>query len=73
MSNSPDLVIRGGTVIDGSGGEPFEADVSIAGKYIDAVGSNLPAAAPFELETEPEAKPLPARPEPEPELAVDLV
>jgi len=45
MSNSPDLVIRGGTVIDGSGGEPFEADVSIAGKYIDAVGSNLPAGA----------------------------
>ncbi|HEX3993364.1 MAG TPA: amidohydrolase family protein [Acetobacteraceae bacterium] len=30
-----DLVIRGGTVIDGSGGDPFEADVAIdAGKIV---------------------------------------
>jgi N-acyl-D-aspartate/D-glutamate deacylase len=27
-----DLVIRGGTVIDGSGNAPFEADVSIMGR-----------------------------------------
>ena len=33
-----DLVIRGGTVVDGSGGKPFEADVAIAGGKIVEVG-----------------------------------
>jgi N-acyl-D-amino-acid deacylase len=33
-----DLLIRGGTVIDGSGNAPFEADVSINGSRITAVG-----------------------------------
>jgi N-acyl-D-aspartate/D-glutamate deacylase len=34
-----DLVIRGGTVIDGSGGEPFSADVAVSGSTIVEVGS----------------------------------
>ena len=34
-----DLVIRGGTVVDGSGGEPFHADVAILGGIIAAVGT----------------------------------
>jgi N-acyl-D-aspartate/D-glutamate deacylase len=38
MSNQPDLVIRGGTIVDGSGGTPFEADVAIAGGRIQQVG-----------------------------------
>lgn len=33
-----DLVVRGGTVVDGTGGEPFEADVAVAGGRIAAVG-----------------------------------
>ncbi len=33
-----DLVIRGGTVFDGTGGEPFEADIAIDGQTIVAVG-----------------------------------
>jgi N-acyl-D-aspartate/D-glutamate deacylase len=33
-----DLVIRNGTVIDGTGGAPFEADVAIAGGRIASVG-----------------------------------
>ncbi len=33
-----DLVIRGGTVIDGSGGDPFEADVAVDAGKIVAVG-----------------------------------
>jgi N-acyl-D-amino-acid deacylase len=33
-----DLVIRGGTVVDGNGGEPFEGDVAILGDRIVAVG-----------------------------------
>src|SRR6516164_7621705 len=36
--STPDLVIRGGTVADGSGGELFEADVAIAGGRISEVG-----------------------------------
>jgi N-acyl-D-aspartate/D-glutamate deacylase len=33
-----DLVIRGGTIVDGSGGEPFEGDVAVAGGLIAGVG-----------------------------------
>jgi len=33
-----DIAIRGGTVVDGSGAKPFEADVGIVGSRIAAVG-----------------------------------
>ena len=33
-----DLVIRGGTVVDGSGGKPFTADVAVDGGLITLVG-----------------------------------
>jgi len=36
-----DLVVRGGTVIDGSGGEPVVQDVGIDGDRIAAVGIGL--------------------------------
>ncbi|HVN85244.1 MAG TPA: amidohydrolase family protein, partial [Candidatus Binatia bacterium] len=36
-----DLVVRGGTVIDGSGGEPVVQDVGIDGDRITAVGRGL--------------------------------
>lgn len=37
--NAPfDLVIRGGTVYDGSGGKPLQADVGIRGDTISAIG-----------------------------------
>ncbi|MCG2638986.1 MULTISPECIES: N-acyl-D-amino-acid deacylase family protein [Bradyrhizobium] len=36
--STPDLVIRGGTVADGHGGELFEADVAITGGKISEVG-----------------------------------
>jgi N-acyl-D-amino-acid deacylase len=38
-----DLVIRGGTVVDGLGGEPFAADVAVTGERIAYVG---PGAGP---------------------------
>src|ERR1700757_4793523 len=38
MSGTPDLVIRGGTVADGGGGELYEADVAIADGRINEVG-----------------------------------
>jgi N-acyl-D-aspartate/D-glutamate deacylase len=37
-TDNVDLVIRGGTVIDGTGGEPFEADIAVAGDRIVGVG-----------------------------------
>jgi N-acyl-D-aspartate/D-glutamate deacylase len=36
--STPDLVIRGGTIIDGTGAPGFEADVAIAGGRIAAIG-----------------------------------
>ncbi|MGZ6009017.1 MAG: N-acyl-D-amino-acid deacylase family protein, partial [Rhizomicrobium sp.] len=38
MARAFDLVIRNGTVVDGSGGASFEADIAIAGKRIAAIG-----------------------------------
>jgi N-acyl-D-aspartate/D-glutamate deacylase len=40
-----DLVIRGGTVIDGSGSAPYAADVGVRDGLIAAVAPNLPAGA----------------------------
>ena len=34
----PDLMVRNGTVIDGTGTEPFEADVALDASRIVAVG-----------------------------------
>jgi len=33
-----DIVIRGGTVVDGTGREPFVADLAISDGYIAAIG-----------------------------------
>jgi len=33
-----DLIIRGGTIVDGTGGEPYRGDVAISGDKIVAVG-----------------------------------
>ena len=40
-----DLVIRHGTVIDGTGGAAFEADVAVANGKIAAIGKGLPRGA----------------------------
>jgi hypothetical protein len=40
-----DLVIRGGTVFDGRGGPPVQADVAITAGRISAVGPGLPPGA----------------------------
>ncbi len=41
-----DLVIRGGTVLDGTGGDPMRADVAIEGDRVAAVGEVPPVDAP---------------------------
>jgi N-acyl-D-aspartate/D-glutamate deacylase len=38
MPPAHDLVIRGGLVVDGGGGEPFEGDVAIDAGVISAIG-----------------------------------
>ncbi|WP_316233310.1 N-acyl-D-amino-acid deacylase family protein [Bradyrhizobium sp. SZCCHNPS2010] len=38
MTHQPDLVIRGGTIADGTGGALYEADVAIADGHISEVG-----------------------------------
>ena len=41
-----DLIIRGGTIVDGSGGVPFVGDVAITGDRIVAVGPSITGTAP---------------------------
>ena len=38
MAREYDLIVRGGTIMDGNGGTPFEGDVAIKGDRIAAVG-----------------------------------
>src|SRR5438094_1104824 len=41
--HKPSLLLRGGTVIDGTGAPRFVADVRIEGERISAIGAQLPA------------------------------
>ena len=41
-----DLIVRGGTIVDGSGGQPFTGDVGISGDRIVAVARHLDGVAP---------------------------
>ncbi len=45
-----DFIIRGGTVYDGLGGEPFVGDVAISGDRITAVGDLSGATAADEID-----------------------
>ncbi len=40
--SSPSLVIRNGTIVDGSGGDPREADLAVTGGTITAIGGAIP-------------------------------
>lgn len=45
-----DLILRGGAVVDGTGGAPFVADVGISGAYIAAIGDLSANEAPLEID-----------------------
>ena len=45
-----DLLIRGGLVVDGTGGAPFEADLGITGTRIVAIGKGLARKARAEID-----------------------
>jgi N-acyl-D-amino-acid deacylase len=45
-----DVILRGGAIVDGSGGEPFEADLAIEGDRISAIGPSLDGRAALELD-----------------------
>jgi N-acyl-D-aspartate/D-glutamate deacylase len=40
--SSPSLVIRNGTIVDGSGGDPYEADLAVVDGKIAAIGGDIP-------------------------------
>jgi N-acyl-D-aspartate/D-glutamate deacylase len=40
--SSANLVIRNGTVVDGSGGDPYEADLAVIDGKIAAIGGSIP-------------------------------
>lgn len=41
-----DLVVRGGTIVDGSGGEPYRADLLVSGAKVAEIGTVGPIEAP---------------------------
>ena len=45
MTDSASLVIRNGTIADGSGAEPYEADLAIVDGRIAAIGGSVPKGA----------------------------
>ena len=40
--SSPDLVIRNGTIVDGTGRDPYEADLAVENGRIGAIGGSIP-------------------------------
>ncbi len=43
--SSPSLVIRNGTIVDGSGGDPYEADLAVVDGKIAAIGGSIAKGA----------------------------
>ncbi len=50
MARDPSLIIRNGTVVDGTGAKPFEADVAIEGGKIVAVERKIAARGAEEID-----------------------
>ena len=50
MAQDYDLIVRNGAVVDGTGAEPFAADVAIKDGVIAAVGSAIDGSAAREID-----------------------
>ena len=46
----PDIIIRGGTIVDGTGKPPYYADIAIIGDKIDYIGNLKGISAPLEID-----------------------
>lgn len=49
-SGKPDIIIRNGTVVDGTGKPPYYADIAISGDRIDYIGNLKGVSAPMEID-----------------------
>jgi len=50
MSGEYDLIIRNGTIVDGSGKATYESDVAVKGNVIAGIGKNLPGKGREEID-----------------------
>ena len=48
----PDIIIRGGTVVDGTGRLPYYGDIAVIGDKIDYIGNLQGVSAPLEIDAE---------------------
>src|SRR5262249_360888 len=48
--NAYDMILRNGTIYDGSGGDPYIGDIAIKGDTIAAIGANLPGHGSHEID-----------------------
>lgn len=46
----PDIIIRNGTIVDGTGKQPYYADIAVVGDKIDYIGNLKGARAPLEID-----------------------
>ena len=47
---TPDIIIRNGTIVDGTGKLPYFADIAIIGDKIDYIGNLKGVSAPLEID-----------------------
>ena len=47
---TPDIIIRNGTIVDGTGAPAYYADIAIIGDKIDYIGDLKGVSAPLEID-----------------------